>query len=779
MTCAACQANVQRALVRSPGVVDASVNLITGQARVVFDPARVQPDGLIPVIEAIGYGAALPPHEQSAVAAQQERDAAEAAAYVRLKRQALATLGLAGVSMLLAMPLMGVASVDPGHAGHTGSPDPFMEAVMQWLTPPVRAVLPWLYGIPPRTLVLASLALATAAIAWSGRTFYVAGFRALVHRVPDMNTLVMLGTGAAYCYSLAATFRPSWFVAGGVAPDVYYEAVVMILALVLLGRTMEARARQRSVAALAGLVALQPGMATVVAGNDLHQVAIGDVTVGDVVLVRPGERVPVDATIVAGTTTVDQSMLTGESMPIEKRVGAVVSGGTMNLDGTIRARTTAVGPDGTLAQIVRLMREAQNSRAPLQQMADRVSLVFVPTVIAISVATLGAWLLFGGAAAGVRGLASAVAVLIIACPCAMGLAVPTAIMVATGRGSELGILVKGGQALQRAGEITTVVLDKTGTVTEGAPVVTTTRVAPGVSADRLLSLAASVERDSSHPLGRAIASRAASFAVPLFSVGHFENHAGRGVSGVVDDVAVYVGNERAMRERGIDLTTWEADVMELTERGDTPVFVGLGAPEVANGHAARVAGVFGLADRIRPESRTAVDRLGALGLDVIMLTGDRLATAKEIGRQAGIGTVIADVLPADKVKEVQRLQSTGQVVAMVGDGVNDAPALAQADVGIALGGGTDIALDAADAALLTNDLRGVATLIALSRATVRTMKGNLFWAFVYNLIGIPIAAGALYPAYGVLLSPVVASAAMALSSVSVVGNSLRLRRFDS
>ncbi|MEQ1758897.1 MAG: heavy metal translocating P-type ATPase [Vicinamibacterales bacterium] len=728
MTCAACQANVQRALARAPGVVDASVNLMTGQARVVFDPAVTGPAALIPYVEAIGYGAEIPPPEQSAIAAQQSRDEHETIAYRSLRLRAGGSFGLGLIAMAVPMPTV------------------------------------WLF------------ALTVLVVAWVGRPFYVNGVRALIHRVPDMNTLVAIGTGSAFLYSTAVTFWPEWFIRAGVAADVYFEAVIIIISLVLVGRTLEARARQQSAAALGRLAALQPSLATIVTESGERQVKTEDITPGQVFLLRPGERVPVDGEVISGTTTVDQSMLTGESMPVTRRTGERLTGGTVNLTGAVRARATTVGPDSTLAQIVRLMRDAQASRAPLQQLADGVSLVFVPTVMVISAVTWVAWLLLGGTGSAVQGMAAAVAVLIIACPCAMGLAVPTAVMVATGRASELGVLIKGGEALQRAGEVTTVVLDKTGTITTGMPAVTDLRAAAGVTEAEVLHLAASVEHHSEHPLARATVTAARQAEVALAEPTDFVTEAGLGVQAVVNGKGVLVGNEAWMHSHGIDVVPWKESVHDLATRARTVTFVATADQPGDRAVTWRIAGLVGLADPIRETSAAIIATLRRDGIDVVMLTGDRAATADEVARQAGVDSVVSEVMPAGKVSEVRRLQDAGAVVAMVGDGINDAPALAQADVGIAMGGGTDVALDAADIALLRSDLSGVVSAIRISKATIRVMKQNLFWAFAYNVISIPLAAGVLYPAYGILLSPMVASAAMALSSVSVVSNSLRLRR---
>ena len=498
-------------------------------------------------------------------------------------------------------------------------------------------------------------------------------------------------------------------------------------------------------------------------------IPVSELVVGDLFVVRPGEKIATDGVVVEGDSAVDQSMLTGESMPVEKQPGDRVIGGTINRTGAFRYRATNLGADSVLAQIVRLMRDAQSSRAPIQKLADRISGIFVPVVIGLAVVTFLVWFLAADTAPAVRAFAAAVAVLIIACPCAMGLAVPTAVMVATGRGAELGILIKGGEALQRAGDVTTVVLDKTGTVTEGIPDVTDVLSAPGAprGADELLRLVASLESSSEHPLADALVRKARNRGIALAPVEGFQSITGLGAVGIVEGSFVAVGNEKLMHEYAADVAPLQADAERLAGEGKTPVYAAVDGA---------LAGLLAVADPLKPSSLEAIARLRRMGLDVVLLTGDNRRTAAAVARQAGIGRVVAEVLPDGKVAEVQRLQKAGAVVAMVGDGVNDAPALAQADLGIAIGTGTDIAVEASDVTLMRGDPRGVATAIALSRRTMRTMKENLFWAFVYNVIGIPVAAGVLYPVFGVQLSPILASAAMALSSVSVVTNSLRLRR---
>jgi Cu+-exporting ATPase len=496
-------------------------------------------------------------------------------------------------------------------------------------------------------------------------------------------------------------------------------------------------------------------------------VPVEQVRSGDTVTVRPGERVPVDGEVLSGASAVDESMLTGEPMPVGKKVGDRVVGGTINRTGAFRYRATTLGADSVLAQIVKLMRDAQGSRAPIQRLADRVSGIFVPVVIALALVTFGVWLAADGSA--VRAFAAAVAVLIIACPCAMGLAVPTAVMVATGKGAELGILIKGGEALQRAGDVTTVVLDKTGTITEGRPTVTDVLTAPGSawSEESLLRAVASLESSSEHPLADAIVRHARERNLALGPPEEFQSVTGRGAVGVVEGSFLAAGNEKLMAEYAVDPAPLADRARRLTGEGKTPVWVAVDG---------ELAGLLAVADPLKATAREAVARLRTMGLQVVLLTGDNRRTAEAIAREAGIGRVVAEVLPEGKVAEIRRLQREGQVVAMVGDGVNDAPALAQADLGLAIGTGTDVAIEASDVTLMRGDPRGIAAAVALSRRTMRTMRQNLFWAFVYNVIGIPVAAGALYPAFGLLLSPILASAAMAFSSVSVVANSLRLRR---
>lgn len=743
MTCAACQARVQRALSRASGVEDASVNLLLHNASVTFDPSATSPEQLVEAIRATGYDASLPakPDESqwsAAFADEAERERAIAVEQRALGWKAAVSIVVGVIAMLLTMPSMAMA------------------------TPQATAYL--------------LLALTTGVMLWAGRQFYLRAWASARHGGSDMNTLIAVGTGAAYLYSIVATIAPQIFLSRGLAPDLYYEAVVFIIALILLGNWLEARAKGRTSAALRRLVELQPATAHVERNGVEIELPIEQVRRGDLVLVRPGERIPVDATVSDGESTVDESMLTGESRPVRRRAGDRIVGGTINGAGAMRATATTLGEESALARIVTLMRQAQASRAPIQRLADRVSAVFVPGVIAISLLTFATWLIVGrgSGTAAVHAFAASIAVLIIACPCAMGLAVPTAVMVATGKGAELGLLIKGGEALERAGAIDTVVVDKTGTVTEGRPGVTDVVTAGAVRQGDLLRLTASLERLSEHPLAQAIVRHARELQIELASATDFTADVGegRGVEGQVENTTVLAGNEAMMRHHGVDVAPLRDSAERIASQAKSIVYVAAGDDD-----SFELLGLLGVADPIRATSREALASLREMGLDVVLLTGDNRPTAEAIAREADIDEVIAGVLPEGKVDEVRRLQDEGHVVAMVGDGVNDAPALAQSDVGFAFGSGTDVAIDASDVTVMRPDLVAVAQGIALARRTMRTMRQNLFWAFVYNVVGIPIAAGVLYPRFGVLLSPVLASAAMALSSVSVVSNSLRLRRF--
>jgi Cu+-exporting ATPase len=764
MTCAACQANVQRALRATDGVRQATVNLMMHEATVVYDPRVLTPGGIVSAINDTGYVARLPEPDADRLAGDEARERAAEREYRSLLVKSLTSLGLGAAAMVLSMPLMGSP-----HAGHAGG-DPVLGWTMRVLDPVVRAAMPGVYAIDPSVLRSLLLFATLLVMGWAGRHFYTRAWAGLRHRTADMNTLVAIGTGAAFLYSLAATLVPDWLVSGGVQPDVYYEAVILIVALVLLGSAMEARAKSRTTRALRALARLQPATARVRRPDGDRDLPIGEVRPGDRVLLRPGERVPVDGRILSGETAVDESMLTGESMPVEKRPGDPVFGATINRTGAIEIEATAVGASSVLAKIVRLMREAQASQAPIQRLADRISAVFVPVVVTVAVLTFAAWLLIPASPSLLQAVTAAVSVLIIACPCAMGLAVPTAVMVASGRGAAEGVLIKGGEPLERLAGVSAVVFDKTGTLTEGVPRVVAAHVPSGVYETHALALAAAAERGSEHPLAAAIVAYAEARLAPGRpgpDASAVEARPGRGVTATVEGRAVLVGTERFLAEAGVDVQPLSSAAASWAGDGLTPVFLAI------DGHA---GAAFGIADTLRGEAASVVSDLSSRGIDVVMLTGDRRETAEAVARSAGIDHVIAGVLPEGKVEAIGRLQDGGRRVAMVGDGLNDAPALARADVGIAMASGTDVATHAADVTLMRSDLRGVSTAIALAKAAMRAMRQNLFWAFIYNIVGIPVAAGVLYPSYGILLSPIIASAAMAFSSVSVVSNSLRLRR---
>jgi Cu+-exporting ATPase len=767
MTCAACQSFIQRTLAEQTGVQDAAVNLMLNNATITFDPKATSTSALVESIRHTGYGAEMPALDESVLEAQEKHDEEQLHEYKQLRLKAAVSLIAGSVAMVFSMPLMRM----DGAGGMERMRDPLMSWNMRVLDPMLRKVLPWMYEVSDNAIRWFLFALAAFIIGWAGRRFYVKAWSALLHKTADMNTLVALGTGAAFLYSAASTIAPGFFVAHGIAPDVYFEAGMLIIGLVLVGNTLESRAKGQTAAALRKLVQLQPKTATVLRDGVETKVSLELIGEGDVILVRPGERIPTDGEVVSGKSSVDESMLTGESLPIEKTARDRVMGGTLNQHGWLQYRATSLGAGSTLAQIVRLLRDAQGSRAPIQRIADRISAIFVPTVLGIAIVTFFVWRYFAPDAGVMQAFAAAVTVLVIACPCAMGLAVPTAVMVATGRGATFGILIKGGEALQRLEKIDTIVLDKTGTITAGRPQVTDVLLAGsernGTAEDQMIRIAAALERASEHPLAEAVVRYAHERGLSLTQPETFESLTGLGIVGMIEGDVTLIGNAALMQRYSIASGAVKAEALRLSEAGKTPLWIAV------NG---ALAGMMAVADTVKPTSVQAIRQMHAEGLRVVMLTGDNERTAGAIARMVGVDEVVAGVLPAGKVDSVKRLQAEGHVVAMVGDGVNDAPALAQADVGLTMANGADIAMEAGDVTLMRNDLTGVPMSIALSRGTMRVMRQNLFWAFVYNVIGIPLAAGALYPVFGLLLSPVLASAAMALSSFSVVMNSLRLRR---
>jgi Cu+-exporting ATPase len=745
MTCAACARRIELRLRKTEGVGDANVNFATGRATVEYDPARTDARALRGRIEEIGYRV-IDPAPAGEAAGFGGAEAERLAEWRDLRRRFTA-------AALLGLPVL-VISMSHGAV-------PAFD-------------VPWINWL--------QLALAAPVVFYGGAPFFRGAWVALRHGAADMNTLIATGTGAAFLYSAVATIAPHLVAAGGGASPhpgmtgahagpvpVYFEAAAVIVALILLGRLLEARAKGRTGEAIRKLVGLQARTARVVRAGGRHEdVPIEAVVVGDLVLVRPGEKVPTDGVVTDGGSAVDESMLTGESMPVEKRAGDEVFGATVNRAGSFTFRATRVGGDTVLRQIVRLVEEAQGRRAPIARLADVVSGYFTPAVIAVAAVTFVVWFVVSPPDSRLAtALVRAVSVLIVACPCALGLATPTAVLVGTGRGAEAGVLFRSGEALETAHKVRTVVLDKTGTITAGEPGVTDFVPVEGVTEESALRLAASVERASEHPLGEALVRLAAERGLSFAPVEDFEAFPGRGVGGTAEGHRVAVGGAKLMRERGVELGALEARAAALADEGKTPVYVALDG---------RAAGLFAVADRVRPESKEAIAALKSLGVEVLMLTGDDRRTAESVAREVGVPRVLAEVLPEGKVEAVKSLQAEGKTVAMVGDGINDAPALAQADLGIAVGTGADVAVEAADVTLVGGSLRGVLTALALSRRTMRVIKQNLFWAFAYNVVGIPLAAGAFYTLTGWTLTPVFASAAMALSSVSVVANSLRLRR---
>uniref|UniRef100_C6E8B6 P-type Cu(+) transporter n=1 Tax=Geobacter sp. (strain M21) TaxID=443144 RepID=C6E8B6_GEOSM len=746
MNCAGCAGRIEKTLSGSPGVAKAAVNFATTRATIKYDPQVTSPQALKQVVRDMGYDVL---EAGSGGAETDEAELLEAQSRVH-EEQYLKNRGKFLVALALTIPVAVLAM-----AGH--------------LIPSLADA----FDFPGRAWV--ELALTTPVLFWAGREFFTGAWSAAKHRVADMNTLVALGTLSAYLFSVVATVAPQWLsartaAAAGQGHDgevgVYYEVAAIIVTLILMGRLLEARAKSKTSGAIHALIGLQPKLARVLRDGTEQDIPIAQVLLGDTILVRPGEKVPVDGELIEGSSTVDESMLTGEPLPVRKNEGDTVIGATLNKTGSFRMRATRIGKDTVLQQIVRLVQQAQGTKAPIQRLADLIAGYFVPVVISLAIATFVVW--FDISPPDTRlnmAVLTFVSVLIIACPCALGLATPTAIMVGTGRGAQGGILIKGGEALETAHKLTTIVLDKTGTITRGVPSVTDIETG-GFERQALMQLAAAAEAGSEHPLGEAIVRYADENGLIRLAARDFNAIPGHGIEATVDGKRVVIGTALLLEKEGIAADT--AAAHRLADQAKTPIFVAVDGA---------YAGVIAIADPIKESSAAAVKRLHDLGLEVIMLTGDNRRTADSIARQVGVDQVIAEVLPDAKGEEIKKLQAQGKVVAMVGDGINDAPALAQADVGIAMGSGTDVAIEAADITLVRGDLNGVISSIALSRATIANIKQNLFFAFVYNIMGIPIAAGVLYPLTGWLLSPIIASLAMALSSVSVVTNALRLRGF--
>lgn len=822
MSCASCAQRIERSLSSAPGVRSAGVNLATSRATVEYDPEATTVRDLMSRVKDIGYGTAGTANVEYIV----DDSARPSGSASPLENHLERSRGVVSASFNLATMLVRVdylpgavdiqtlrrriedfgyvvreSPTDSGEAAIEDSEESARRAeyldlrrkfiVAALLSAPVLLIA-MSHGrftlIGPRWVNWLELALTTPVVFYGGSQFYRGAWAAFRHRAADMNTLIAVGTGAAYIYSVAATFLPRVFAKTGIGQmrsmgggtdetmvPVYFEAAGVIIALILLGRMLEARAKGQTGEAIRRLLRLQPKTARVVRKTgerqDEQDIPVEEVVPGDIVVLRPGEKVPVDGRITEGASAIDESMLTGESLPVEKSPGDSVFAATINKTGSVRFEATKVGKETALQQIVKMVQDAQGSKAPIARLADVVSGIFTPIVLVIAVATFVVWFLLADPSVRFTlAFVNAIGVLVIACPCALGLSVPTAVMVGTGKGAEHGVLIKGGEALETAHKLQVIVLDKTGTITTGQPEMTDLIPAAGRDADELLRLIASAEKGSEHPLGEAIVRAAAARGLNTIAPASFNAVAGKGLEATVEQHQVLLGNRALLTEKGISPAESEEMAAMLSDAGKTAMFVAIDG---------KFAGIVAVADKVKPEAADAVADLRKMGLNVVMMTGDNRRTAAAVAQQVAISDVRAEILPEDKAREVKTLQHGRTIVGMVGDGINDSVALAQADVGIAMGTGTDVAIAASDITLLRGDLRGVVTAIRLSTATMRTIKQNLFWAFIYNVIGIPIAAGLLYPLTGWLMSPILASAAMSFSSVSVVTNSLRLRRFNA
>ena len=740
MSCASCANSIQSAIQQVPGVSSAQVNFAAEQASIEYDERDTNLEKIQAAVADAGYEASV--REDLSIGKEDAQEQEERKAQQRSLLTKTVVSGIIGAILILGtLPIM--LGIDiPG-----------------W---PMFLHNPWL-----------QLVLATPVLFWCGKSFYVGAWKAFTHRAANMNTLVALGTGAAYIYSLFVTLFPGFLLSQGLAPEVYYEAAVVIIALLLLGRYFENRARGQTSDAIRQMIGLQANTARVVRQDEEIDLPLEEVIVGDIIIVRPGEKIPVDGEVTAGTSTVDESMVTGEPVPVKKEQGEEVIGATINKTGSFRFRASRVGADTVLAQIVQLVQDAQGSKAPIQKLADQVTGWFVPVVIAIAITTFVLWFVIMGNLT--LALLTTVGVLIIACPCALGLATPTSIMVGTGKGAENGILIKDAESLERAHKLQAVVVDKTGTLTEGKPTVTdylTVRGTANSNEIKLLQMAAAVERNSEHPLAEAVVNYAKSQGVDakkLTGVQDFDAVTGRGVQGTIDGHLIQIGTDRWMHDLGIDTQSLQSQRQAWESAAKTTAWIAVDG---------KAEGLMGISDALKKTSAQAVSALQKMGLEVVMLTGDNQQTAEAIAQEVGIRRVFAEVRPDQKAAQIKQLQSEDKQVAMVGDGINDAPALAQADVGISIGTGTDVAIAASDITLISGDLQGIVTAIQLSKATIANIRQNLFFAFIYNVAGIPIAAGILYPVFGWLLNPIIAGGAMAFSSVSVVTNALRLRNFQ-
>ena len=802
MTCTTCAATIEKGLKETPGVEQANVSFASEKASVEYDPSRVDLTKIKNTISQLGYGVAT----KKSIFPVSGMTCASCVA--RVEKALSSVSGVVSANVNLASEKATVEYTDGTSiadlkqavkdAGYElGSEAETLEDVSAASQRELRGIrnrfivaailassimaLMWIPSFAGKPYLL--WALATPVQFWAGWRFYLGAWGALRHKTADMNMLVAVGTSAAYFYSMIAVLFPGLFAAAGVELGLYFDTSAMIITLILLGRFLETRARGQTSEAIKKLIGLNPKTALVIRDGEETEIPVDDVQVGDLILVRPGERVPVDGIIRQGYSSIDESMITGESIPAEKKAGDEIIGASINKTGSFKFEATRVGKDTTLAQIIRLVDEAQGSKAPIQRLADVIASYFVPIVIGIAIITFIVWYFAGPSPALTYAILNFVAVLIIACPCAMGLATPTAIIVGTGKGAEHGVLIRNAETLERSHKIGAVLLDKTGTLTQGKPEVTDILALPSSSQEEVLRLAASAERDSEHPLGEAILRAASEKKLPVSSASDFNAIPGHGVEALVEGKRLLLGNLRLMSEKGLSLNGLEEEAEQLWAKGKTVMFLGIDN---------QVVGIIALADTLKPNAKAAVDALHNMGIEVVMITGDNWRTAEAIAREVGIDRVLAEVLPEHKAQEVKKLQQEGKVVAMVGDGINDAPALAQADVGIAIGTGTDVAMESGDITLISGDLGGIVTSVSLSKRTMRTIKQNLFWAFAYNTTLIPVAAGVLYFAFrntGVppglhfilgnygFLNPVLAAAAMAASSLTVVSNSLRLKRF--